>query len=65
MHRQCQINFAGCSEFVVLRAGIDAPEKGQAFGTKSRENRHGLWVDEDPAPPWEWRKAKRKHSTAR
>ena len=107
-------------------AGIDAPEKGQAFGTKARENlaakvfrqnvrievidvdryrrevgrifladrfinmemvrdgfawrypqydkaseftaaetdarehRHGLWVDPNPTPPWEWRRAKRQ-----
>ncbi len=112
-------------------AGIDAPEKGQAFGTKARENlaakvfrqtvrvevidvdryhrevgriflgdrfinmemvvdgfawryvqydkpgefvaaegearqaRRGLWVDQDPSPPWEWRKAKRLASKAR
>jgi endonuclease YncB( thermonuclease family) len=109
-------------------AGIDAPEKGQAFGTKAKENlaekafrqnvrvevidvdryhrevgriflgdrfinmemvrdgfawryvtydkpgeftaaendapehRRGLWADNDPTPPWEWRKAKRKTS---
>jgi micrococcal nuclease len=112
-------------------AGIDAPEKGQAFGTKARENlaakvfrqtvrvevidvdryrrevgriylgdrfinmemvtdgfawryvqydrpgeftdaendahenRRGLWVDPEPVPPWEWRKAKRERSKAR
>jgi micrococcal nuclease len=112
-------------------AGIDAPEKGQAFGTKARENlaakvfgqnvrvevidvdryrrevgriylgerfinmemvrdgfawryvqydkpgefaaveadarehRRGLWVDPNPTPPWEWRRAKREAAKSR
>jgi len=25
----------------------------------AKNNRRGLWLDENPIPPWEWRKAKR------
>lgn len=30
---------------------------------KAREERTGLWSDENPVPPWEWRKAKRTEPT--
>jgi endonuclease YncB( thermonuclease family) len=35
-----------------------------AAETDAREHRWGLWADPNPVPPWEWRKAKRKLSTA-
>ena len=32
---------------------------------EAKVNRRGLWADATPTPPWEWRKAKRHHSTLR
>ena len=26
---------------------------------EARDARRGLWVDNDPVPPWEWRRMKR------
>ena len=55
-------------------AGIDCPERREAFGTRAkealarlaagkevtveREKRVGLWRDRDPVPLWEWRRGR-------
>lgn len=31
----------------------------QELEDEARENRHGLWADPNPIPPWEWRRGKR------
>jgi len=31
---------------------------------KARESKIGLWADNDPTPPWEWRKAQRTNQEA-
>lgn len=57
--------------------GVDAPEKGQAFDEQSPQERgpyaseeeeahlrkRGLWADQAPVPPWEWREGGSKVST--
>ena len=35
---------------------IDAPEKGQPFGKKAKQQKIGLWRDSNPIAPYEWRK---------
>jgi micrococcal nuclease len=37
----------------------DKPGEFTAAEIGAREHRRGLWIDPDPTPPWEWRKAKR------
>ena len=37
----------------------------QAMEVVARRKRLGLWVDVDPMPPWEWRKARERGSIAR
>jgi endonuclease YncB( thermonuclease family) len=32
-----------------------------AIEEDARSVRRGLWADDNPTPPWEWRKAKRNH----
>jgi hypothetical protein len=55
--------------------GIDAPERGQPFGTVARDRlaaterdarvaRSGLWADKAPVPPWEWARGKRHRGEA-
>jgi endonuclease YncB( thermonuclease family) len=36
---------------------------GHLYGLEedARNARRGLWADDNPTPPWEWRKAKRNH----
>lgn len=38
----------------------DKPGDFTAAEADAREHRRGLWVDPDPVPPWEWRKAARR-----
>ncbi len=38
----------------------DKPGEFTSAEDDAREHRRGLWVDSDPVPPWEWRKAKRQ-----
>ena len=38
----------------------DKASEFTAAETDAREHRHGLWVDPNPTPPWEWRRAKRQ-----
>jgi endonuclease YncB( thermonuclease family) len=40
----------------------DKPGEFTAAEADAREHRRGLWVDRDPIPPWEWRRAKRQAS---
>jgi endonuclease YncB( thermonuclease family) len=40
----------------------DKPGEFTAAEADAREHRRGLWVDANPVPPWEWRKAKRERS---
>jgi len=42
----------------------DKPGEFTAAEADAREHRRGLWVDPNPVPPWEWRKAKRQSSKA-
>lgn len=32
-----------------------------AIEEEARNTRRGLWADDNPTPPWEWRKSKRNH----
>jgi endonuclease YncB( thermonuclease family) len=43
----------------------DKPGEFTAAEIDAREHRRGLWVDANPTPPWEWRKAKRHASKGR
>jgi endonuclease YncB( thermonuclease family) len=53
--------------------GIDAPELGQPFGKRSRDElaagaraaRKGLWSDPAPVAPWEWRSAEQARRNAK
>jgi endonuclease YncB( thermonuclease family) len=36
----------------------DKPGEFTAAEVGARERRRGLWADNDPTPPWEWRRAK-------
>jgi micrococcal nuclease len=29
----------------------------------ARDRKAGLWADEEPVPPWEWRRSRRNHAT--
>jgi endonuclease YncB( thermonuclease family) len=37
-----------------------APKDSPLYGiqTEAKAARRGLWVDEEPVPPWEWRRSK-------
>ncbi len=37
-------------------------EEWAGLETMARSDRKGLWADEDPVPPWDWRKAGKKKS---
>ena len=43
----------------------DKPGEFTGAEAEAREHRRGLWVDPNPTPPWEWRKAKRQASKRR
>jgi endonuclease YncB( thermonuclease family) len=38
----------------------DTPGDAQleSLEAEARDNKRGLWPDQQPAPPWEWRKRK-------
>ena len=38
----------------------DKPGEFTAAEADAREHRRGLWADPNPAPPWEWRREKRR-----
>lgn len=38
----------------------DSRKEWARLEEKARAQRVGLWADEDPVPPWKWRKTKRK-----
>jgi len=59
-----------CERFVnmeMIRDGFawryvqyDKPGEFTAAEDDAREHRRGLWADQSPMPPWEWRRAKRQ-----
>ena len=47
------------------RAVTEFPNQGRQYReaeAAAREARRGLWMDEHPIPPWEWRKRRRPQS---
>jgi micrococcal nuclease len=40
----------------------DEPGEFTSAESDARKHRRGLWADNKPVPPWEWRKAKRQRS---
>src|SRR5262249_11405798 len=51
------------SRVVYEKSACEAPAEIQtsywAAQAAEQSDRHGLWQDPDPVPPWEWRKEKR------
>jgi len=34
-------------------------ERFYVLESEAKQSKRGLWLDENPIPPWEWRKGKR------
>jgi endonuclease YncB( thermonuclease family) len=49
-------------EKYVVQATLDIETNYRTAQTAAQSDRLGLWQDQDPVPPWEWRKEKRERN---